>query len=141
MAVTRKNQHVRFGLAGGNFREHFPRGRIDDVYRVGKFCGDIQQAVRSKFGAVRPKPFAKINGAGKLVVLQINDVNRASIHAGPPDPGVSIDRNVREAAILRNDDFVAVHANDHFRELAAALGINNKNRVLHLIRHDEQPPS
>src|SRR5260370_664382 len=140
LAVGRQNQHVGLRLARGNLRENLARPGIDDVDGIGKLGGDVQETVRSNFGAVRAERFAQIDGGGEFAFLQIDDINRAAVRPGPADAGVSVDRYISEAAVVGYDDFVAVHANRNFCQFAAILGIDLQHHVLFLSPYS-QPSS
>src|SRR5712692_10746929 len=129
-AIRRKNEHMRFRLARGDFREDFAGGRIDHIHGIRQFGGDVEQSVRAKFSAMRAQRFAEDDGGGELTLPQINDVNRAAVRSRPADPGVSVDGNVSEAAISGDDDFMAVHSYNDSCQFAAGLRIDHEQGVL-----------
>ena len=103
-----------FEMGSQHGREELARGRIDDFDGIRKFCGHVQQTVGPEFGAVRAEGFAQVDRGSEFAFLQINHVNRAAVRPWFSDTGVSVDRNVSEAAVFRHNDFVAVHSHRNF---------------------------
>ena len=78
---------------------------------VGEFGGYVQQAVGSKFGEMRAKRLAQLNGRSDFVLLEIDHINGSAVGARLPDAGVAIDRYIGKARILGHGDLVAIHVN------------------------------
>src|SRR5262249_17263630 len=83
-AIGRENEHVRLGLAGRDFREHFASRRINYVDDVGEFGGYVQQVVGSKFREMRAKRLAQVNGRCDFVLLEIDHINGSAVGARLP---------------------------------------------------------
>src|SRR6266852_1248724 len=121
-AIFAEHEHVRFGLAGGDFGDNFARRAINDIDGVGEFGADVEQAIGSEKRLVRAKGLAEVNGGSELAPLEIDDVDRCAVGSGPADAGIAVDGNVGEARIGRDSDLVAVDADGDFGELAAIGG-------------------
>ncbi len=128
---------MRFGLAGGSFGDDLARRGVDDVDSVGELGADIEEAVRAELGLVRAQGLAEVHGGSELALLEIDDVDRCAVGAGPSDAGIAVDRNVGEARVRGDGDFVAVDADGDFGEFAARFGIDEEDGVFFLVGDDE----
>src|SRR5208282_2028587 len=131
------HDHVGLDRAGRNFSEDLARGRIDDVDGFVEFRCDVKKTVGAKFGAMRTKRLAEVNGGGEVALVKVDDIDGGAVRAGLADAGIAVDGDVGEAGIGRDGNLVAVYSHGDLGELLARLRIDEQRGVLALVGHDE----
>src|SRR5258708_1091762 len=99
--------------------------------------GEMEEGGRGEVGLVRAEGVGEVHGGSELALLEIDDVDRCAVGAGPADAGIAVDRNVGEARVRGDGDFVAVDADGDFGEFAARFGIDEEDGVFFLVGDDE----
>jgi len=111
---------------------------IYDVDGIGQFRGNIEQSVRPKVRAVRSNLFAEIDDGDRPPPEEVNNMNGASVRAGPPYPCASVDRNVPEVPVRGHRDLVSVNVNSHSGQNLFGHGVHKQRGVVHLVGNEKK---
>ena len=72
---------------------------------------------------MRTHGLAEVNLSGEGAIVEIDDIDGATVCSGHTDAGVAVDRDVSEFAVGRDGQFVAIHANIYIRERASGAQV------------------
>ena len=107
-AIVRENEHVAFGLTGGEGADDLQRFGIDDGDGLVEFSGDVELAISgADHGAVRANAVVEGDVADDFVCGDIDDGDVLAVGAGLAYAGVAVDGDEGQFAVGRGDDFMA----------------------------------
>src|ERR1700745_938894 len=97
---------MRLGLIRRNRSNTLSLLGIDHIHCVRYFCRNIEQAVGTKFGAMRPRRPTQTNAPSPPPLFDVKNLKRAPVGPRLPHSRIPIDWKIREASIWGNGDFM-----------------------------------